>query len=1014
MSAARHPLAPYQIAPPVWRIGRLPPGPEEPTWEHLQSWLRTTPLWHEALTIAAPEVLRVLEQPSEVVRPTDQRRALRTVARYLSRAHGRATPFGAFVSVGASGTLSQDEGSVLRCETRPQDDRWVSRPTTAGIHSQTQQHRLATVAHLRTARPDAAPAPADPLLEQVVRRNSTAWPTGEGELRLLQRRPSGFVAQNIRRTAPLDALWGWLETPQSLATVRTRAIETWNQPAELMDAWLADLLDAEVLVLDSPAPLTAPRPHAIVGLPIEPLFPIVSDPPALGTAWLERLTDALGHYRALHPGFTPPLLQQFIAAFQARWEDQRIPLLEACDPVLGLAYGRSERQGGDSALRGIPAPQVPLEYTPTEWPLHQQLWGALDAVWRQPAGVGVIDLATMPTLQHRHSATPAPSWPQSFAAMLDLGSGPHGIEGWLRSLGGTSAAAWIARHQDAPAVATVVTQIRAQEDAAARAGDLESATVVFEPIEAHYRAVVECPSQAPGMEIPIATTPHPDAEVLALADLDLWVEQGQLICWDRRREHRVVPRLRTAHNIDLETNPPVYRLLADLAAQGAQARGVWSWGQLSGARRLPQVRIGPLVLAGARWRLTLDEVARLRAATTPEACAEAWAHLADTLGIPPETRVGVTTDDTPEAPVLVWSDLSWPWRLALIEKLPREVPWVIHEVPVPILQRDGRAVPAECILPLMAEAPPSADRPAANDLHRGGRRGRRRVPPLLAPTDRVRSPWTSFALEMPLSQGERVVRERIGPVLQSLGHPWFWVHWTTPQRYELRVRVAGEEATQTLRTVIRQGVDHGWIRESAERIFRPEWARYGGPDEADATAAWMSDDAQWVWRLMQLADQVSAEHAPLSPLRVRVALMTQAWLDETAEWLPPELRAAWWQQQAAHWAPELTDKAGHPALLRTLQSWRQDQPLWTAVRAALAQSAGPDRVRRLSQLQRWVANGSAGGVPIGTLLRSHAHMHANRLFPRAARRHEAFVAALGAALVNAAAHQPVPASPLHP
>src|SRR5262249_11108228 len=94
-------------------------------------------------------------------------------------------------------------------------------------------------------------------------------------------------------------------------------------------------------------------------------------------------------------------------------------------------------------------------------------------------------------------------------------------------------------------------------------------------------------------------------------------------------------------NFARPTNLGVYRFLCALQNQGAPRMG-FSWNALEAARFLPRVRVGRVVLALARWRLTGHDLDRLTQATGAQQFVAA-AALRRAYGLP--RRVAVVDGD---------------------------------------------------------------------------------------------------------------------------------------------------------------------------------------------------------------------------------------------------------------------------------------------------------------------------------------------------------------------------------
>ena len=98
-----------------------------------------------------------------------------------------------------------------------------------------------------------------------------------------------------------------------------------------------------------------------------------------------------------------------------------------------------------------------------------------------------------------------------------------------------------------------------------------------------------------------------DERVIPLADLTVTVRSGRVVLRSTSLDAEVAPRLSSAHAFDAGHHR-IYAFLAALQSQGAMSSGAFSWGAFAGARSLPRVVLGPVVLSPRRFRLDASDI----------------------------------------------------------------------------------------------------------------------------------------------------------------------------------------------------------------------------------------------------------------------------------------------------------------------------------------------------------------------------------------------------------------------
>jgi lantibiotic biosynthesis protein len=308
-----------------------------------------------------------------------------------------------------------------------------------------------------------------------------------------------------------------------------------------------------------------------------------------------RLIDFLAK---ITPPNEHPTLQNFIQAFQSRYEEAEVPLAVALDGELGLGYPVSSGSGDVNPL--INDLVFPGRYsntvTVTQTPADRILFEKYIENARKEGHVVLLEDKDFEKLDYKHQ------FPDTIAVMCSL------LDNDLiniKSVGGVCAANLLGRfcHIDESIMALVKEiadfEQRQTPDVIfaeishlpeSRIGNIASRPV-FREHTLHYLSNYE----HDGTDIPIS-------------DLMLSIRQGRLFLRSKKYDKEVVPRLTCAHNYSMSPIP-IYRFLCDLQHQritGGLSCG-WS-GLLATYDYLPRIQYKNIILSRELWRIKQEEV----------------------------------------------------------------------------------------------------------------------------------------------------------------------------------------------------------------------------------------------------------------------------------------------------------------------------------------------------------------------------------------------------------------------
>jgi thiopeptide-type bacteriocin biosynthesis protein len=533
-------------------------------------------------------------------------------------------------------------------------------------------------------------------------------------------------------------------------------------------------------------------------------------------------------------------LARFADRLRERYEGEPVPLLEALDPDLGVAFDDDE-PAPSSLLAEIGARS--RRSSPTWSEREEHLLARVLELQSAGGEELVLDGRDVETLAGE-SAMPLPD---AFAAVAvvaspsraDLARGRFRV--LLHGIDGPSGARLLARfaHADPALHAAVEQHLRAEE---ALDADAVFAEIVHLPRSRDVNVVARPVLR--GYEIAcLGKSGAPQERQLELSDLLLSVEDGVVVLRSRRLGRRVVPRLTSAHDFWLR-GVSVYRFLCRLQAQGVPRR-LGFWGPLASAPSLPRVRSGRIVLAAARWRLRADVLRDTpEGAATYRVVAE-WRRAQRVPRFVAETDLGgqlpVDLDNALAVDALVRSVRSR--GLVELEELfpPADELCVhgpegafVHELVVPFV---GGAPTAERRLPVVS----------AGSVRRTFTPG---------------SEWLYARLYTGETLADTVLTKAIAPLVRELtgsdiADRWFFVRYRDPE-FHLRVRFHGDaprlqaEALPAVQEAAQRLVDGGLVWRVEFATYQREVERYGGRDAIDLAERVFHADSDAVLAILPL------------------------------------------------------------------------------------------------------------------------------------------------------------------
>lgn len=369
--------------------------------------------------------------------------------------------------------------------------------------------------------------------------------------------------------------------------------------------------------------------------------------------------------------------------------------------------------------------------------------------------------------------------------------------------------------------------------------------LAFPPRTVHMQNVARAPRIFPDL-ISLGEHRADQTGRIRVEDLAVTADKSRLYLVSLSRRRVVEPVL--PHAASLQAIPPLARLLFELPRARAVTISPFAWGAATHLPFLPRLRYGRTVLAPARWRLPDDCL------PGPEAPWPVWAaamtKLREHLGLPASVHVG-------EADRLLRLSLDEPMDMALLRAHLDAVgpAAVVAEAPTAADHGwlAGRA--HEIVFPLASAAPPAA---APAVLARSA------PLPLIEP-ERDELPGSrllSVKLYAAPEVHDALLIGHLPDLLAAWGDrppPWWFIRYRDPAPHvRLRLRLPHPEdygAAARHVGVWAAGLRrHGLIGDLVLDTYHPETARYGsGPALQAAEALFAADSAAALAQLRAVA-----------------------------------------------------------------------------------------------------------------------------------------------------------------
>ena len=683
-----------------------------------------------------------------------------------------------------------------------------------------------------------------------------------------------------------------------------------------------------------------------------------------------QLLEALEVLAYLTPVRPNPRLEDFTRRFQARYEDQEVPLLEALDNESGLSYSDYGKSRYSPLVHDlVVTPPSDQEHTLRQSEVQHFMYCKLREAERSHCYGVELTQEELLAAGFQPAARPLPP---SLSVMFRPVDEARLL---LEAVGGSSAVNLLGRFAHADArIGQLVRQVTQREQA-------HNPGVAFAEICHLPASRIGNLLQRPcfrALEIPyLAQSALPAAGQVRVQDLTLSIRQDQLVLRSRRTNQVIVPRLSTAHNFAHEALP-VYQFLCDLQTQALQDHLGFSWQAVTlYAKFRPRLTYKRVILQAAVWQLEAADVRPLLAAPA----AELTLRLAEFRAQWQLPRFFTLVDGDNELFIdaenylllRTWLDVIRTRSTIQLKE------FLFDPDASPVRDRAGRPYVSQLIALLVRQAPCYS----ADGL----------VPAAGSSVQRefaIGSEWLYYRLYCGQLVADRVLCEAIEPLVAELRErglidQWFFIRYADPDNH-LRVRWhlpdAGRvgEVVRLVGQYLQPFSAAGAVWKIQADTYRRELERYGPRSielaealfcqQSDALLDMMTEAAQepelaesWLWGVRAIDELLTAFDYSLVGKHDLLRQMRDSFAHEFR------------LDQALKTQLDAKYRAARPAIQQALSTAPDSRPAPTAL-ALIAQ-----------QINALDAEGQLE-VPKDQLMSSYIHMLLNRLIPADARLHE--------------------------
>lgn len=458
----------------------------------------------------------------------------RTIEKYFNRARFRSTPYGTFASIGTV--------PISDTEAYP-----IVIPGKAHIV------KLRDWSLLKEAKDKWK----DYELDELYLQANMSYYRFSDSIRYIYNDMDKFELSEIPYYPEVATILENLKESKTLPQLE-KHLPTKESTADELRELIAELVEYQLIITDKHPAIISDKMEFLSAEPDaeERSYKIGVQQPSSGVLSQQQLnvvTETLNYLNCKRlSSSNNNELEDFIIAFQKRYDQQSVPIMEVLDPILGIGYGSYAK-------------------TDSESDLLQELINAKQETNESSNKIAITDRIYAELLKQTRKATiqleelnlpdkaeDTLKLPNTFSALIKI----TGDMIQLNQVGGKTANALLGRFTIADnsvyeqCLALAAIEQQANPDIlffdVAYSGELDIDNINRrKPIYGHTLSIHN----------------YSDSSTVDIQDINLKVVGSELILFSRKLQKRLIPRIATAYNYG-RSDLPLFRLLCDLQSQG--------------------------------------------------------------------------------------------------------------------------------------------------------------------------------------------------------------------------------------------------------------------------------------------------------------------------------------------------------------------------------------------------------------------------------------------------------------
>jgi len=298
---------------------------------------------------------------------------------------------------------------------------------------------------------------------------------------------------------------------------------------------------------------------------------------------------------------------KFITLFKIKFDDEEVPLLKALDVEFGVGYGASiSSVGGSELVNDLPSGSINRSNHWSEHNFIQEFVQKkfIQCIKENKSEITISEQDLISLSKYKENLRFSQSY--FIYGSLLYGKGDS-FQFNLSTIGLPSGANLISRFAHGnKEILNLVRDIVQTEN-----GNNECI----------YAEIVHLPQSRVGnvslrpvlrsFEIPVVSfSGARHDQIIPLSDIYVRVINNEVVLLSKNLNKRIIPRLTTAHNFQLNTIA-IYKFLCDLQLHNLSFPKLWDWGLLSSQNHLPRVCYKNIILERASWIISLTDFENL-------------------------------------------------------------------------------------------------------------------------------------------------------------------------------------------------------------------------------------------------------------------------------------------------------------------------------------------------------------------------------------------------------------------